>query len=78
MSQARITEPAESSEFYSPGDIAPHLKDLMERYAATGLPPAYIPHSPRAELAETETGPTSQQLSSNESNNTFIEQDIES
>jgi transposase InsO family protein len=26
------------------GDIAPLLKDLLARYAATGLPPAYLPH----------------------------------
>ena len=26
------------------GGIAPLLKDLVARYAATGLPPAYLPH----------------------------------
>jgi putative transposase len=28
------------------GGIAPLLKDLLARYAATGLPPAYLPHHP--------------------------------
>jgi transposase InsO family protein len=28
------------------GDVAPLLKDLLARYAETGLPPAYLPHSP--------------------------------
>lgn len=27
----------------TPGDIAPHLKQLMAQYALTGLPPAYVP-----------------------------------
>ena len=27
----------------APGDIAPHLKQLMAQYALTGLPPAYVP-----------------------------------
>jgi putative transposase len=27
------------------GEIAPLLKELLARYAATGLPPAYLPHS---------------------------------
>ena len=27
----------------APGDIAPHLKQLMAEYAITGLPPAYVP-----------------------------------
>lgn len=29
------------------GGMAPLLKDLLARYAATGLPPAYLPHSER-------------------------------
>lgn len=28
------------------GGIAPLLKELLARYAVTGLPPAYLPHSP--------------------------------
>jgi putative transposase len=31
------------------GGIAPLLKDLLARYAATGLPPAYLPHLPHHE-----------------------------
>jgi hypothetical protein len=27
--------------------MAPLLRQLMEQYAATGLPPAYIPTSPK-------------------------------
>jgi hypothetical protein len=34
--QARDSKP-------QPGDVAPLLKELFEEYAATGLPPAYIP-----------------------------------
>jgi hypothetical protein len=35
---------AEAGETEAPaGDIAPLLKDLLARYAATGLPPAYLP-----------------------------------
>jgi len=33
----------------SSGGVAPHLKGLMEQYAAEGLPPAYISHAPRSE-----------------------------
>jgi putative transposase len=35
---ALLTEEAPAS------DVAPLLKDLLARYAATGLPPAYLPH----------------------------------
>jgi transposase InsO family protein len=34
----------ESSDASPSGGIAPLLKDLLARYAATGLPPAYLPH----------------------------------
>jgi transposase InsO family protein len=32
--------------------IAPHLAQLMEEYAATGLPPAYLPHSLKNNASE--------------------------
>jgi len=35
---------SESSDAPKTG-VAPHLRQLMEEYAATGLPPAYIPHA---------------------------------
>jgi hypothetical protein len=34
--------PAQARE--EPAGIAPHLRALMADYAATGLPPAYVPH----------------------------------
>jgi putative transposase len=40
-----IAETAEPLEAPT-GGIAPLLKDLLIRYAATGLPPAYLPHLP--------------------------------
>ncbi len=33
----------------SPSGIAPHLRALMEEYAQTGLPPAYLPKDPTAD-----------------------------
>jgi hypothetical protein len=40
-----IAQATEGSSDASPsGGIAPLLKDLLARYAATGLPPAYLPH----------------------------------
>lgn len=41
----RLVEPADSSEQQQPESegIAPHLRRLMEQYAASGLPPAYLP-----------------------------------
>jgi hypothetical protein len=40
-----IAQATEGSRDASPsGGIAPLLKDLLARYAATGLPPAYLPH----------------------------------
>jgi len=49
----RLLEPAEqrpdTDERNTTGErasgIAPHLRRLMQEYAATGLPPAYLPHS---------------------------------
>jgi hypothetical protein len=37
----------------SPVGIAPHLQQLMADYAATGLPPAYLPLGPHHEAAPT-------------------------
>lgn len=43
----RSTEPAAAGPTEPPASgIAPLLKDLLVRYAATGLPPAYLPHHP--------------------------------
>ena len=38
-----VTKPAEPSAPPEPAGIAPLLRELMTEYAATGLPPAYIP-----------------------------------
>ncbi|HXX68936.1 MAG TPA: IS481 family transposase, partial [Polyangiaceae bacterium] len=40
----RVVGPAAPSEPQRPVGIAPHLRALMAEYAATGLPPAYLPH----------------------------------
>ena len=39
----RVITPASTGESQSPVGIAPHLRRLMADYAATGLPPAYLP-----------------------------------
>ena len=41
----RLVEPTESvpQAMPAPSGIAPLLRELMENYAATGLPPAYVP-----------------------------------
>jgi hypothetical protein len=39
----RVVAPAETQEPERPVGIAPHLRALMADYAATGLPPAYLP-----------------------------------
>jgi transposase InsO family protein len=39
----RVVTPASAQEPQSPVGIAPHLRALMADYAATGLPPAYLP-----------------------------------
>lgn len=36
-------DPSESANPPAPDGIAPHLRQLMAEYAATGLPPAYLP-----------------------------------
>ena len=41
--------PAPSRE---PPGLAPLLRELMAQYAATGLPPAYLPKHPKAEASE--------------------------
>ncbi len=38
----------------APGDIAPHLKQLMAEYAITGLPPAYVPMNDTINTADPE------------------------
>jgi putative transposase len=43
-------EPVRQSE--SKGGIAPLLRTLMVDYAATGLPPAYLPHRSHEENSE--------------------------
>jgi transposase InsO family protein len=44
----RILRPIEEREPIASG-IAPHLRTLMAEYAATGLPPAFIPHDDDSE-----------------------------
>jgi transposase InsO family protein len=44
--------PDERHAITSHQGIAPHLRDLMAEYAATGLPPAYLPHPERHPLTE--------------------------
>ena len=49
--ERRALEPVGESELTLPaaagdGDVAPLLKHLMAEYAATGLPPAYLPFDP--------------------------------
>jgi putative transposase len=39
----RVVAPRETQETERPVGIAPHLRALMADYAATGLPPAYLP-----------------------------------
>jgi transposase InsO family protein len=39
LPQPQTPEPSAAA----PGDIAPHLKQLLAQYALTGLPPAYVP-----------------------------------
>jgi putative transposase len=39
----RVVTPVPTGESPSPVGIAPHLRKLMADYAATGLPPAYLP-----------------------------------
>jgi hypothetical protein len=39
----RVVAPAAATEPSRPVGIAPHLRALMADYAATGLPPAYVP-----------------------------------
>jgi transposase InsO family protein len=39
----RVLGPAQAHEPQRPVGIAPHLRALMADYAATGLPPAYVP-----------------------------------
>jgi putative transposase len=50
----RTIEPVEPTEpIESEPGIAPHLSALMEDYAATGVPPAYLPHDEEREEAQT-------------------------
>lgn len=44
----RVVDPARQlPEVPAETGIAPHLAKLMAEYAATGLPPAYLPHQPK-------------------------------
>jgi transposase InsO family protein len=45
----RVVDPATEPTAVPASGIAPLLKDLLARYAATGLPPAYLPHLPHHE-----------------------------
>jgi hypothetical protein len=57
----RVLEPADPDGLTAPvasSGVAPLLSQLMREYAATGLPPAYVPDSRalRAKLEETDDG----------------------
>ena len=43
MRRAFDSVPEKTADDKAPSGIAPLLKSLMEEYAATGLPPAYLP-----------------------------------
>lgn len=40
----RFVHPIGEAQGATPSGIAPHLRALMAEYAATGLPPAFVPH----------------------------------
>jgi hypothetical protein len=42
-----VTKPTAPEALQEPAGIAPLLRKLMTEYAATGLPPAYIPKEER-------------------------------
>jgi putative transposase len=44
-SEASEREATNESSGTTKTGVAPHLRQLMQEYAATGLPPAYIPHA---------------------------------
>lgn len=48
----RPLEPVGAHEPERPSDMAPLLKKLMSEYAATGLPPAYLPESIETDKSE--------------------------
>ena len=49
----RVVAPADAQEPTRSVGIAPHLRALMAEYAATGLPPAYLPkHDPDEDPSE--------------------------
>lgn len=57
--QRRVLEPVDSAAPPAASGIAPLLSELMQKYAATGLPPAYVPdardlRSQRPELDDQE------------------------
>jgi len=49
----RPLDPVTAPAPVAPGGMAPLLRQLLQEYAATGLPPAYIPGPPRDEEEET-------------------------
>jgi len=59
------SDPAESADPPPPAGIAPHLRQLMAEYAATGLPPAYLPKehpsSPIRPVTDFDTTPSDQE-----------------
>jgi putative transposase len=48
----RVVAPVHEGPAPSPSGIAPHLRALMTEYAATGLPPAFVPKDTTASLHE--------------------------
>jgi transposase InsO family protein len=53
----RIVEPLEPQPAPAPTGIAPLLSELMRQYAATGLPPAYVPLPTEADDPQQEDEP---------------------
>ena len=54
-----IDEPTPDAPSPPAAGIAPLLRQLMEEYAATGLPPAYVPHDPtNASITDDQEVPT--------------------
>jgi hypothetical protein len=47
-----VTVPLVRSDQPAAGGMAPRLKILMADYAASGLPPAYLPHDTETDLED--------------------------
>lgn len=65
-------------EVLVPDGIAPHLQALIDRYAAVGLPPAYIPHVKKSESITPENKSSPQQHVSSDTSHDSINQEKQS